>query len=40
VVPQPLAYVSAGYAQAHFDQVNLINEFGGAPTDLFLPSQT
>jgi outer membrane immunogenic protein len=40
VVPQLLAYVSAGYTQAHFDQVDLISEFGGGFTGLFLPAQT
>jgi outer membrane immunogenic protein len=39
-MPQLLAYLSAGYTQAHFDQVNLINFATGAPTNLFLAANT
>jgi len=39
VTPTFLTYVSAGYTQAHFDQVNFVNMFTGAPSEFFMPSQ-
>jgi outer membrane immunogenic protein len=39
-MPQLLAYVSAGYTQAHFDQINLASDVTGVPNGLFMPSNT
>jgi outer membrane immunogenic protein len=41
VTPQLLTYFAAGYTEAHFDQINQINEFfpGGAPGTI-IPSHT
>jgi outer membrane immunogenic protein len=40
VSPTFLTYISAGYTQAHFDQVNFNSLSSGAPEDFFMPSQT
>jgi outer membrane immunogenic protein len=40
VVPQLLAYVSAGYTQARFDDINTFFAFGAVPGTTFLPATT
>ena len=40
VVPQLLAYVSGGYTQAHFDQVNFIGDVSGVADNLFVNAFT
>jgi outer membrane immunogenic protein len=39
-MPQLLAYLSGGFTQAHFDQINLAGDISGLPNGLFMPSNT
>jgi outer membrane immunogenic protein len=36
VIPQLLGYVSGGYTQAHFDQINFVNDVSGLPATVFV----
>src|SRR5262249_468412 len=42
VFPQLLAYVSAGFTEAHFNAIDLFNAFDGGPlpSPLFIPAHT
>ncbi len=40
VMPQLLAYVSGGYTEARFDQVNFVGAISGVPNGLFLGEHT
>ena len=40
VMPQLLGFVSGGYTQAHFDQVNFVGDVSGLPNNLFVADHT